>query len=174
MNSDSISFVSRWLNKADNYNTEELSECFDQFFSLFVAYNRIYSEVKLQLKETDSGDKVSATKNIYIFLRKKGQKNLTAILPQDEYNNVIRMIEDEMYWIDLDNEGRRQREKDLQLLKNLKSNGPKKKTIAILTTIYYVRCNLFHGNKEFIQYQKPLLTSLSKILKAIINELLRH
>ena len=40
-------FYIRWLQKADEYQNESLQDCFDRFFTLFVAYNRLYAELAL-------------------------------------------------------------------------------------------------------------------------------
>jgi hypothetical protein len=34
----------RWADKANNYNEINLSDSFDKFFTLFVAYNILYTE----------------------------------------------------------------------------------------------------------------------------------
>jgi hypothetical protein len=51
-------FCNRWIEKALSYQSNELEDLFDRFFTLFVAYNRIYSAVSLSraaLHETASG-----------------------------------------------------------------------------------------------------------------------
>ncbi len=43
---------------------------------------------------------------------------------------------------------------------------------AILELIYQARCNLFHGEKELISEQRPLLESMSDFLKYLNDQLL--
>ena len=42
-------FYRTWMTKAAEYGTEELRDCFDKFFTLFVVYNRLYAEVTFTL-----------------------------------------------------------------------------------------------------------------------------
>ncbi len=67
--------------------------------------------------------------------------------------------------------GNPQPEKDDDLVKKLNSKGHKKKVKAVLDLIYSVRCNMFHGNKQFVQVQVDLLQPLTVILRCIIVEL---
>ncbi|MFT3894056.1 MAG: hypothetical protein QM730_20695 [Anaerolineales bacterium] len=51
-------FYIRWDEKASAYDGNNLSECFDKFFSQFVIYNRLYVEAaKILLKEDPEIDR---------------------------------------------------------------------------------------------------------------------
>lgn len=41
---------------------------------------------------------------------------------------------------------------------------------SLLETLYYLRCNLFHGHKEFEPYQQELLSPANNCLRIIIKE----
>jgi hypothetical protein len=42
-------FVRNWERKANEYDTSDLGNCFDKFFTLYVAFNRIYAEATFTL-----------------------------------------------------------------------------------------------------------------------------
>jgi hypothetical protein len=49
-------FYQRWLQKADTHQQNgELSDYFDSFFSLFVAFNRLYGEATFALARSGQG-----------------------------------------------------------------------------------------------------------------------
>ncbi len=39
-----IDFYDRWIEKSKVYSVQDLHDCFDKFFALFVVYNRLYME----------------------------------------------------------------------------------------------------------------------------------
>jgi hypothetical protein len=42
-------FCRNWLTKAEAYSSEEIGGAFDQFFRLYVAFNRLYAEATFRL-----------------------------------------------------------------------------------------------------------------------------
>ena len=54
-------FCRRWIEKADNYDDKSLDGVFDKFFSLYVAFNRLYSHLDLRFNGGRKGDKEQAT-----------------------------------------------------------------------------------------------------------------
>jgi hypothetical protein len=38
-------FCNNWLEKARNYNTDNLADCFDKFATTYVVFNRVNTEV---------------------------------------------------------------------------------------------------------------------------------
>lgn len=47
------------------------------------------------------------------------------------------------------------------------------KLLALLQTLYYMRCNLFHGEKEYADYQVALLNPANECLKILNHEIHR-
>ena len=60
ISSELQNFYTRWLWKAEEYQSDNLQDCFDRFFTLFVAYNRLYAELALSL--------VKKVKSSFFFL----------------------------------------------------------------------------------------------------------
>lgn len=177
-------FCNNWLKKAETYNNETLSDCFDNFFTLYIVYNRLYVEatfcaVKLGLINLDPDkdsfpDANAATR----FLLKTLDHEI--IIPKIFLNvelrlafgQIIQLIENERFHITLTNSGDARREKDLILLKDLKSNSSSKKMRSTLEIIYLIRCNLFHGHKGYELAQQDLLIPVCTLLKFLTLELL--
>ena len=174
-------FYNEWLNKADSYNGQELGDYFNKAFSLFTLYNKLYAEATFELARRGEirlnghfPDKKGATEYAPLFI---GHDRLLSLFNEnidcrDSIQALISMIENHDFYIQLSMPyGRRQPEKDLELLSELKSDDTKIKVEAILFYIYKVRCNMFHGNKQFDEVQIELLTPLTIVLRYIIVEL---
>lgn len=177
-------FCESWLKKAEAYNLEELSDCFDAFFTLYVAYNRLYVEVTFQLvnkgiiKIDTSDGKFPDTNAATRFLLKA--IDVEEIMAKINSNNnmkhavseLIRLIHEERFHITLKPNGDAHRDKDLVLLKNLNSVKESKRMGAILEIIYLIRCNLFHGHKGYELTQRELLKPACIILNFLTEEIL--
>lgn len=171
-------FVSRWLKKANKYRTDNIQNCFDKFFTLYVAFNRIYAEITLIILESklktlrSLPDKKGATKYFLDFI---GDNRLVNAIESDKktkdaLNTVINLIEEEHFHIILNlitSEG--QRTEDLKLVNDLKGNNAEAKGEAILLTIYKIRCNMFHGHKGFHEVQLELLIPIISLLEKVIQ-----
>ncbi|WP_322012703.1 hypothetical protein [Paraburkholderia sp. J12] len=76
-------FCDRWIEKADSYRSGNLEDLFDRFFTLFVAYNHLYSAAAISYRaslderraEMLRGDRREATT---IMARLIGQPRFTA------------------------------------------------------------------------------------------------
>ena len=103
-----------------------------------------------------------------------GAQNILDILLQnhrlESINDIIRLIDQEIFHIKI-YLGQHQRNEDLKLLAELHANNPTKKATAILKVLYYVRCNIFHGHKNFEEYQRMLVVPLFRILEVLNIEL---
>ena len=191
--------VKRWLSKAESYANEELTslngrlsfsrggkleDSFDKFFSLYVAYNALYFEgtrylLSQNIKIEGNGDKASATKNIPIYI---GQKELYEELIK--YKDDIKVIiesTDKFYFSTKRDNITPDFDKDKKLINKIKNSfnlteieKQKEFNVALLELIYYVRCNMFHGKKEFDEIQKDFLDSVSNVLKMIIEYMLNN
>lgn len=52
-----------------------------------------------------------------------------------------------------------------------KLNDDRDKLLSLLQSLYYLRCNLFHGSKEFADEQVELLSCANKCLETMNNEI---
>lgn len=88
--------------------------------------------------------------------------------------SLINIVDQELFFIKLKH-GQRQRQEDLKILDSLRSTNHVDKATAILQVAYYVRCNMFHGHKEFIEYQRllvePLINIMTTVNRTIFTEL---
>lgn len=192
-------FYRSWNRKAEEYGTQELRQCFDKFFTLFVIYNRLYAEATFLLtrrgiiilgRRSSSGrsvlpgrrntfpDSLAAKNYVRQYL---GSENLMSQLESDTQSNeaintIIYLIETEQFYIKLDMvSGSRQRQEDLRLLDSLRSTDKAVKVRAILDFIYSIRCNMFHGHKGFNEIQveilRPAIIILQKIVRLLYEKL---
>jgi len=189
--------VKRWLSKAESYANEELTslngrlsfsrggkleDSFDKFFSLYVAYNALYFEgtrflISQNIPIEGKGDKASATKNIPIYV---GQKELYEELIK--YKSDIEVIiasTDKFYFATQRDNITPDFDKDNELISKIENSfnlteieKQKEFNIALLELIYYVRCNMFHGKKEFDEVQKDFLDSINNVLEMIVRYIL--
>jgi len=172
----------RWVDKSKKYDEEKTEEVFDKFFTLFVAYNSIYFNATMDLIKNGkigkrrTGDKVSATKNMTDFIGTEKLYN-TLIDLKVEVLKIIEEIEDKRFFVSTKEDNyTADHEEDTRLISEIKDNfelknkaGKRKFNIALLTLIYGVRCNMFHGQKRISSPQKKILNPMNKILETIIN-----
>lgn len=180
-------FYRSWNRKAQKYGDQDLRQCFDKFFTLFVIYNRLYAEATFLLvrrgivrlerrgllgRINTFPDSRAAKDYIRTYLR---NRNLIDQLEGDIQSNeairtVCRLIEDEEFYIKLDvMSGNRLREEDLRLLNSLRSPNEAVKARAILDFLYSIRCNMFHGHKGFNEIQVEILRPAIIILQKIVR-----
>ena len=176
-------FHERWYQKAQEYNSDELADYFDKFFSLFVIYNRIYNVVVAILNEQGEldtlrragkiveqpGDGKSATVCIAYFLR----NDLNQII--NDNNEAIGtfkfILEEKLFNIDLDY-GQPQPQKDKKLLNGLNSTDSLTKVEALLKILYKIRCNVFHAEKGYNEDQKLILEPCNNCLDYLVRLLI--
>ncbi len=177
------SFCNRWIEKADNYTNDSIEDVFDRFFSLYVVYNALYFEITLELKsigkEKGTGDRVSATKNVPVYIgNEKLYKKLQELTPQIE--TIVQLIEQGTFYISTKKDNiTPDKIKDKKYVDYIKFNkNTTSKTsienfnIGLLSLIYGTRCNMFHGKKGFDLIQIQLISPMNDILVMIIKELL--
>ena len=173
-------FCTEWLAKAAQYNDDNVEGCYDKFFTLFVVFNRLYAEATFELARQGQisispnrslPDRKGATEYTFAFIGQTAfdhffNEHLTA--PVDA---LAMLIEQERFYIKLSIlNGDPQRDKDLLLLRDLRSSGDTR-ALAVLDLVYSVRCNLFHGHKAFQPIQiallKPTMTILYHMIRAL-------
>lgn len=189
-------FYHAWMTKAAEYGTEELRDCFDKFFTLFVVYNRLYAEVTFTLVRkrriprieraiNNPGtirrifpDRMAATQYLQQYLR---SIDIINHLESDNatvnaINTICNLLENQQFYVKLDAfTGARQRSEDERLLRNLQSTNRGFRASAILDLVYSIRCNMFHGHKGFqgvqIELLQPVTTILERLIKLIFQKL---
>jgi hypothetical protein len=168
-------FYINWLGKADAYTENTLSDHFDKFTSLYVLLNAQYMQVMTELVNAgkslpkDFKDKKAATEYIIQYL---GSKHFINKLLNDQesitrLNSICEIIAQERFHIILD-WGNPQRDQDIELLNSLRSRSSQAKGKAILSLLYHIRCNMFHGHKGYEQRQKDLLEPLNHLLRKTV------
>lgn len=177
LNPNLINLYNNWTLKANSYNHNDLANVFDKYITLFVIFNALYNHIVNELRNSGThiynryDDRKAATVWIISFIganqiiNKINTNELNA-----EINNIAQLIQDEVFHIKI-NWGRRERTSDLKIMNKLRSNNNDEKARGLLEVIYYVRCNLVHGHKQFENYQRDLLIPLTNILSSI-NELI--
>ncbi|MCL0019113.1 hypothetical protein MKT11_008535 [Providencia rettgeri] len=176
-------FYAHWLEKSDGYKDETISSYFNKSFSLFVLYNKLYAEATFILNRRGEievnqsrgfPDRRGATSYAPQYI---GHVILNEALNNDRdcsesINELIRLIINENFYIKLKLfDGTRQPEKDMELVSNIQSDDVVTRVEGILDLIYSVRCNMFHGNKNYQQVQIELLKPVTIILRKVIEVL---
>ena len=171
-------FYERWLRKAEEYRSDNLQDCFDRFFTLFVAYNRLYAELALSCAKRGAwrwnyiSDGLAAKSNVQSYL---GNRDILQSLEDDgacttALSSVIDLLERRVFTIKLVGlSGKRWKEDDSTLLKNLKSEKASEKVFAILDVIYSIRCNMFHGQKGYDDEQIKIIIPVTILLEKIMS-----
>jgi len=185
-----LNFVSSWQRKAEEYNTNDVSGCFDKFFTLYVTFNRIYAEAtfslarqsQIKIEKRDSFPDAQAA--IAYILQFLGAEHFVSEIMADDNSvaalgKIMQLIRDERFYVKLDMvTGKRQRDRDLKLLADLESENLATKSRAILETIYSIRCNMFHGHKGFNEMQieilQPVIILLKKTITIALDKLQRN
>lgn len=169
-------FCDRWIGKAEAYRSNDLEDLFDRFFTLFVAYNRFYSAAAEMYRKTldarqatmRQGDRQEATT---IMARLIGQPRLSDAIqetPAVGYSCEIiaGLLENRQFFLHSD---RGTKEPDLARDAKLADGLRKRTVLAVLQCLYQIRCNIFHGEKEFAPRQAQLLIPAITLLEAIVG-----
>lgn len=152
-------FIPNWNNKADDYKNQEieLNAVFDEFITRYIIFNVLYKVCAQIYGKT--GDRNSATKVTYDFLKENGWRASSEIkLHIDDLNAGIINGRFKIGIKDCP---------DKKLISDLQSYD----ILALLKCIYQLRCNLFHGDKEFIWRQAQLLAPATRCLEIINNSI---
>ena len=166
-----VAFYTNWSQKANAIVSNELAAVYDKYITRFVIYNCLYNQVTERLHASGFPlpkkiyDNKAATENVVSFL---GPDNLIAQLHgnQNDIEAIINLIDAENFYIIL-RYGERQRPEDLKLLAELREGNDQKRAIAILKVAYHVRCNIFHGHKDYREYQRELIEPLTRIITKV-------
>jgi hypothetical protein len=177
MNQYLAEFYGNWNAKLQSIVGDELAKVYDRYITAFVIYNNLYNVVPEMLIRQGVPlpaklfDNKMATDMVVQYL---GAQRIMDLLQQhnqlENIDEIISLIDQEVFHIKI-HLGQHQRNEDLKLLADLSSNNIVKKSTAILKVMYYVRCNVFHGHKNFEEYQRLLVEPLFQIIEVINAEL---
>ncbi len=173
------SFCGRWIDKANSY-PDDLSGCFDKFTSLYVVFNRVYTEVGEVLVERGElspscrrKEKELATSEIVnyygeLILAEELRNNQSCNLAVESLAKLI--LENRFYLHTNYKTGNPAQLTDEALAEEARRYQPK----SILKLIYRARCNLFHGKKGFEEEQRMLIDNMSIIVEFITKKVLER
>ena len=182
-------FNNRWTNKAEAIQLNDLADYFDRFFTLYVIFNRLYCETALTLerKGVITNDpnrslpgKKSATEYVIKLLTgPKLVQELEANPSCVQSISTMKTILDNDYRLVLLRGPRADGDKnrDRELLGRFRSTDQSERALAILEFIYAIRCNTFHGSKQYDDTQSEvlgacisILTMLNRMIFEALNE----
>jgi hypothetical protein len=169
---DQQDFYSRWLQKADNLIDGDIASLIDKYVTLFISYNFLYNIVPIKkAQETGKareavGDKAGATTFTIDFV---GAEVISKYLTEQGLDSQIEQLAKAIPYFNIDlNKGKPQPKKDENLIKDLRSTDYSIKILALMRTLYSIRCNIVHGEKGLHQYQEVLLLPAIRLLRAIV------
>ena len=170
-------FYNNWSRKAVAIQGNELHNIYDKYITLFIIYNCLYNQTREhlvltgQLVPRQNLDNQNATTLVIQLLGDANIiANFTAKGNDKDIAEIIDVIDREVFHIKLKN-GQSQRKEDLKILSNLRSANSSEKALGVLQVLYYVRCNLFHGHKNYVEYQRMLVEPLINILATLNTQL---
>ena len=167
-----------WLNKAALclQHSTDIPVAFEKFFSLFVAFNIMYSHAAIRLQEPNTReDKKHATRTFALWV---GHERILAKLVNpgtaDDLTVLPSLIlRDGPFFLFWKPNARGVPERDMsknrQLCQRLGSNQPVVRAEAILEYLYLVRCNIFHGTKALEASQNEILQPSIRCLEQIVE-----
>lgn len=165
-------FCWRWLAKAQQYDLSSLDGAFDRFFSLFVVHNRLYSHMARVLGQPAGGDRKSATR---LFARAVGHEVLRTALTEDEGQSDIQRLgqlidpDGPFYLISTKGTDEPDADRNRDLRRRLECNEAKTKVEAVLEYLYLIRCNMFHGEKDFDNSQLAIIQPATRVLERVVR-----
>jgi len=169
-------FCERWIDKADAYRSNDLEDLFDRFFTLFVAYNRYYSAAADLHRATINprqarllqGDRREATNVMTRLIRQSrftdAMDGNTAIATACQ--DISKLLQERRFFL---HSVRGTKEPDRVRDAKLADGLHKHCLFSVLECLYQIRCNIFHGEKEFAPRQAELLAPAITLLEAVVS-----
>lgn len=168
-------FCQRWIDKAGAYRSNDLEDLFDRFFTLFVAYNRYYSaaaelhraSINSQQAQYLQGDRREATIVMARLIRQSRFADAMHETPAIDAacQAISTLLQERRFFL---HSFRGTREPDLERDAKLAEGLQEHNLLSVLECLYQIRCNIFHGEKEFAPRQAELLAPAITLLEAII------
>lgn len=142
-----------------------MSYVYDRFVYEFIIYSSLVNVIKpMEVKHLY--DCAYCTQVMADYIVAHSVKDITNKL-SEPVECLIKIIEAKHFSVVSS------RNKDPELKKNWETGSNIQRLTALLETLYYLRCNLFHGQKEYSHEQvnllKPAGECLCIINKAIVN-----
>lgn len=166
-------FIKRWQSKSQNCG-DDLAGVFDRFFSSYVLYNFLYNEI-YALKTsipTNQGIKPSrqegrdiwkACNGVFEFL---GSTSFNEPEIREQASKLIEALDAASLSISDSHS------EDLKHRSIILGDEPGDWGRSLLWIIYKIRCNLFHGEKDFLEKQKETVQSCSILTEIISRQIL--
>jgi hypothetical protein len=177
LNPPFVLFCRRWRHRANGYRGPGFERTFDKFFALWVVFNALYTEVARREGRFGAGDDTACQE---VLLQHLGARAFVGAINADPgvlaaLDQVVVFMRNHDFYFKLDRRtGARQPVVDDDLRARIQSRGFNVRGQAILETLYAVRCNLFHGHKEFLARQGDLLRPMTVILTKVIDITYAH
>lgn len=174
-------FYSTWSAKARPGTPTNLHQAFDQFFTLYVLFNRLYAEAtfrlarRKQVKLTNRNrfpDCEAAQEYVVQYIG--ATQLLGSLNAKPEVRRALSAIRNAVclgpFSIKLDMvTGNPQPEKDRDLCQRLRDGDSNAQAVALMETLYAIRCNMFHGHKGFRSIQLALLEPVNVVLEKVME-----
>lgn len=138
------------------------ANAFDEFVAKYIVFVAAAKALVSDDAEHKS-DKKCCTVKISTFLSDVADELVTDL--NSSVNLLCRTIEEEKLIVVSHNK------KNPRLQRNWTKADNKEKLKSLLEFLYYIRCNLFHGDKEYSSHQVPLLEAANVCLEIITNTL---
>ena len=166
-------FIKRWQSKSQSCS-DDLAGSFDRFFSSYVLYNFLYNEVYALKKSipTTQGKKPSgqegrdywkACNGVFEFL---GSTSFDDPAIREQASELIEALDAASLSIS-DSQSEDLKHRSIILGDESGDWG-----CSLLWVIYKIRCNLFHGEKDFLARQKETVQSCSILIEFISGQIL--
>jgi|LSQX01.3.fsa_nt_gb hypothetical protein len=164
-------FFANWMQKGDPKS--QRTSKFDLFFANYVLYNAIYSCARPPRRPPKPGGRRGGERKLAVdtALRLLGAeaiandeiiqssvRTIVWMMKNEQFHLVAPYTEDATNW-------------DSDLLERLESDCPERYADGVLEMIYQVRCNLFHGEKAYRNFQEVFLRPCVAIIRRV-NEMI--
>ncbi len=161
-------FIRNWKKKAESYEVFCLSDYYDLFFTRYVIYNALYYHIDYlshldKTKQKKFGDRKSAINMMATEIMQHNPHEFVEKIKSDleeiwKYCSP-QSISRKFFFYDAFDKREKRLTKELNQTK-----VDETKLLAILEAIYRIRCNMFHGSKNYDDFQKYLLEPTNNIL----------
>ena len=159
------SFVKRWKNKVSKKTKNEKTYVFDIFISQYIIYSSLVNVIKPIQYKTKT-DREYCTRQMSDFLLENLDDVDGFLFSLDSNAKALAEVIETHRFSVLSQNG-----DDPFLIINWKEDDKRIRILSLLETLYFLRCNLFHGAKEFADNQIALLTPAVKALEIITKEI---
>jgi hypothetical protein len=163
-------FCDHWLTKADGYNSALLSDAFDKFFTIFVAFNRVYYSTAVISGRSTRSDRKMATEHFPSIVGYSGLwQRLLQGGGQQDLEELRQLIgPNGIFVIHHAHDGETpDLEADARVQRGIGSGSPKPVVESVLALLYGIRCNMFHGSKAYEDRQLRLLAPSLRSLEVV-------